>query len=208
MRGVARAISILALVGIVLGGIVATRLYRTLDKIDRKIAEVQEVFRGAFHAAPRLVVNHRTAWGETSPIAELAVVEREGEFDEEWKQTFLHSTKKVFLHGRYRAKAGFDLTRDFSVRVERGGAVTVFLPPAKILSVENVGDIQVRGENGLLNWLTDADIQAALHEFRLRTAAEAENSTLKAEAEEEALKRLRDLAAQAGTPIRFEKEAQ
>ena len=206
MRGIARALSLLALAGVLLGGFVAWRLYHTLETIDRKIAAVQEAFRGVFHAAPRLVVNHKTAWGETSPIAEFAVVEREGEFDEEWRQIFLHSTKKVFLHGRYRAKAGFDLARDFQVRVGRDGAVTVYLPPAKILSVENVGDVKIHGENGLINWLTDADIEAALKEFRVRAAAEAEGSTLKAEAEAEALKRLREVSAQAGTPIQFQPE--
>ncbi len=208
MRGLARALSLLLFAGAVLGAVVVWRLSHTLEAIDRKVAAVQEVFRGFFHAAPRLVVNHKAAWGQTSPIAEFAVVSREGDFDEEWKQTFLHSTKKVFLHGRYRAKAGFDLTRDFQVRIDRGsGAVTVFLPPARILSVVTVGDLKVRGENSFINWLTDTDIEAALRDFRAQTAAEAEKSTLKAEAEAEALKRLGELAAQTGTPIRFEREA-
>ncbi len=93
------------------------------------------------------------------------------------------------------------------MRIDPGsGAVTVFLPPARILSVETVGDLKVRGENGFINWLTDTDIEAALGDFRAQTAAEPRKSTLKDEAEAEALKRLAELAAQAGTPIRFEKE--
>ena len=195
----------LVVAGLGVAGYKAYRFYReATGAIDRRVEQVAGLFRDLFHDTPRLVVDHKTVWGKTAPIAEFAVVSKEGDFEQEWKQTRFLSTKRVVIRAKYLAKAGFDLNQEFAINVDhKTGEITALLPPAKVLSVELTSDLEVHGENGVLNWLTDADIAEALKYFREQVTVEAEKSGLPAEAETEALRRLEALAAQAGVKVRF-----
>ena len=195
----------LVLAGVGAVGYKAYRLYRqTAGEIDRRVGQVAELFRELFHDTPHLVVDHKTVWSQTAPIAEFAVVSKEGDFEQEWQQTRFLSTKRVVIRAKYLAKAGFDLNRNFEIDTDRKtGEITALLPPAQILSVELKSDLEVHGENGLINWLSDADIAEALKYFREQVTRQAEESGLPVEAETEALRRLEALAAQAGVKARF-----
>jgi len=206
VKGLGHAVLIVFLAGCLGLGFAGYSFYRhVVAAVDRRVAAVDAVFQNFFHATPHLVVAHRpTAWAPTQPIAEFAVLSRVGEFSEEWRQTRMLSTKKVVITARCVAKAGFDLNREFTVDVDHwSGRTTVTLPPPKILSVELTGDYQIHGENGLVNWLGDADLAEALRFFRAAVRSEMENSDLPTQAGEAALRRLDALAAEAGQPITF-----
>lgn len=209
MKGLGHTVLIVFLAGCLGLGCAGYSLYRHVVRaVDRRVEAVEAVeavFQNFFHATPHLVVARRpTAWAPAQPIAEFAVLSREGEFSEEWRQTRMLSTKKVVITARCVAKAGFDLNREFTVDVDHWtGRTTVTLPPPKILSVELAGDYRIHGENGLVNWLSDADLAEALRFFRAAVRSEMENSGLPEQAGEAALRRLDALAAEAGQPIAF-----
>jgi hypothetical protein len=81
----------------------------------------------------------------------------------------MRSEKKIALHGKYRAKIGFNLQKGFNLQVQRGGflkpgKITLQLPRAEILSLESL-DIQRTYISGLLNWVTKQDLEQATRQL-------------------------------------------
>jgi hypothetical protein len=81
-----------------------------------------------------------------------------------WTNTWLNSTKQIFISGTFEAKAGFDLHQKFSIVLKDEMAI-VMLPEPKILSVESQGDITYRDENGVWNWINTDDRTRATNAF-------------------------------------------
>jgi hypothetical protein len=81
----------------------------------------------------------------------------------------------VKLHGTFTAKAGFDLQQDVAVDL-RPDEITVRLPHASILGVEQTQTEVLAFENGLWNRISAADLEnelAVLPELARRKAAES-----------------------------------
>ena len=132
---------------------------------------------------PRVTVNNRVYFEQTSPIAELALISQKLEVEHEFLHTWAGSTKRLRLHGTYTAKAGFDLRQEFSVTVTPEATI-VRLPHAQILGVEqNVVEL-LAYENGFWNPISGADVQAELATLGKLARDRAAAQNLSAEAEE------------------------
>jgi hypothetical protein len=81
-----------------------------------------------------------------------------------WTNTWLTSTKQIFISGTFEAKAGFDLHQKFAIVLKEDKAI-VTLPEPKLLSVESKGDIRYRDESGVWNWISEDDRTKATNAF-------------------------------------------
>lgn len=123
-----------------------------------------EDFRKAFQFTPEIIVNNTIVLNQQSTILELAVLSQNFEHRYTWTNTWLGSTKQVFITGNFVAKAGFDLNEKFSIRLENDTAYVLVSEP-KILSVESQGDIVYRDEQGIWNWVSPDDRTKATNAF-------------------------------------------
>jgi hypothetical protein len=132
---------------------------------------------------PRVTVNNRVYFEQTSTIAELALISQKLEVEHEFLHTWAGSTKRLCLHGTYTAKAGFDLRQEFSVTVTPEATI-VRLPHAQILGVEQNAVELLAYENGFWNPISGADVQAELATLGKLARDRAAARNLSAEAEE------------------------
>jgi hypothetical protein len=102
--------------------------------------------------------------------------------------------KKLTAEATYRLKAGFDLHEPFSVTIDPATHVLhAQMPHAKILSVEQVGDLSYHGEDATLNRISDTDRADILSSLNSAAHSAAENSGLKLQAEQQVTQRLTEL---------------
>jgi len=155
----------------------------TVDQMERVGRDLRDAIVQITQLQPRVTVNNRVYFEQTSPIAELALISQKLEVEHEFLHTWAGSTKRLRLHGTYTAKAGFDLRQEFSVTVTPEATI-VRLPHAQILGVEqNVVEL-LAYENGFWNPISGADVQAELATLGKLTRDRAAAQNLSAEAEE------------------------
>lgn len=123
-----------------------------------------EDFRKAFQFTPEVKVNHVIVLNQQTPAFELSVLSQNFEHRYTWENSWLRSTKKIFISGTFNAKVGFDLQEKFSITL-RDNKAFVSLPAPQTLSVESQGDIQYRDENGIWNWVDVEDRTRATNAF-------------------------------------------
>jgi hypothetical protein len=200
----------LVLVTVAVLGFLALR--SCTSAVDRTVDHVRDAFSQVLHVQPQVTVDQRVILTQTAPIAELAVVTKEElvtlDFDEHLEVLSLQiplTEKKLTAEATYRLKAGFDLSEPFSVTIDPVTHVLhATMPHAKILSVEQVGDLSYHGEDATLNRVTDSDrteILRSLHEAAERAA---ENSGLKIDAEQQVTQRLNELMNHNGQSLQIE----
>ena len=163
-------------------------------ELERVGRDIRDAFVEVAQLQPRVIVNNRVYLEKTTAMAELAILSRQIEVEHEFLHTWAGSTKRVKLHGTFTAKAGFDLQQDFSVDL-RPDEVTVRIPHASILGVEQKQTEVLAFENGLWNRISAADLQnelAALPELARQKAAQ---SGILVEAEAALQKQLNERAA-------------
>ncbi len=133
----------------------------------------------------------------TKDIQELSVMERDLQSIIKYETVFLGSKKTIILKGKFKAKAGFDLTKasEFSIV---NGKINGALPAAEILSVELMDYEIYHSQDGMLNRLQSPDQEAATKQLLLQARKDAECSDLKQRAESQFKQRLNDLM---GEPI-------
>ena len=168
-------------------------------ELERVGRELRDAFVEVAQLQPRITINNRVYLEKTTATAQLAILSRQIEVEHELLHTWAGSTKRVKLHGTFTAKAGFDLQEDVAVDV-RPEEITIRLPHASILGLEQVQTEVLSFENGLWNRISAADLEkelAALPELARRKAAE---STILAEAETALQKQLEE-RVQASRPI-------
>ena len=78
------------------------------------------------------------------------------------------------------------------------------MPHAKILSVEQVGEITYHGEDATLNRVTDSDRTEILSNMHIAALKAAEDSGLKLDAEKQVMQRLTDLMQHNGQNLQIE----
>lgn len=159
-----------------------------LERIGR---DVRDAIVEVAHLQPRVTINNRVYLEKTTATAQLAILSRQIEVEHELLHTWAGSTKRVKLHGTFTAKAGFDLQQDVAVDI-RPEEITIRLPHASILGVEQTQTEVLTFENGLWNRISAADLQselAALPELARQRAAE---SGILAEAESALQKQLNE----------------
>ena len=159
----------------------ATR--ETVHQMERLGRDLRDTIVQITQLQPRVTINNRVYFEQTSPIAELALISRKLEVEHEFLHTWAGSTKRLRLHGTYTAKAGFDLRKEFSVTISPEATI-IRVPHAQLLGVEQNAIELLAYENGFWNPISGADVEselAALGKLALERAAE---QGLAAQAEE------------------------
>jgi hypothetical protein len=118
----------------------------------------------AFQFTPQITVNNVIVVQQQSSIFELATVSQQFSHTYTWKNTWMGSTKEIQVSGTFDAKSGFDLSKKFTIVIEKEKAIVTF-PSPEILSVESLGGIQFRDENGIWNWVSEEDRSRAVNAF-------------------------------------------
>ena len=181
--------------------IVATlSLYVLLVVIPTQMAErsysgaraLADDFRKAFQITPEIKVNNTIVLNQQSSIFELSVLQQNFEHRYVWENSWLGSTKKIFISGTFSAKSGFDLHKKFSITL-RDDKAFVVLPAPRTLSVEALGDITYRDEQGIWNWVDVDDRTRATNAFMRDARRFAEQADFNEAAKQRMEKRLNEL---------------
>ena len=156
-------------------------LGQSVTELERLGRNARDTFVELAHLQPRVTVNNRVYLEQTTTVAELAVLARRVEVEQEMLHTWAGSSKRIKLHGTYLVKAGFDLRKRFTVNVHPE-EILIELPHAQILSIEQEQLEVLTLENGLWNRISTDDIQAQL--AALPEQARQRATALPAEAEQ------------------------
>lgn len=179
---------------------------------DQTIDHVRDAFSQVLRVQPQITVNQRVVLTQTAPIAELAVVTKQElvtiGYDEHLEVLAIQvplTEKKFSAEATYQIKAGFDLREPFSVQVDPAThAITASMPHAKILSVEQVGDLSYHGDDALLNRITDAEREKIVNDIHAAARKAAQESGLRTDAEKQVSERLQQLMTHNGQAFQIE----
>jgi uncharacterized protein DUF4230 len=163
------ALTLIVLIGAAMLTIVFLRLEswpgRTAKQSTAELERVGRDLRDAFvevtHLQPRITINDRVYLEKTTATAQLAILSRQIEVEHELLHTWAGSTKRIKLHGTFMAKAGFDLQQDVAVDLHPD-EITVRLPHASILGLEQKQTEVLAFENGFWNRISAADLENEL----------------------------------------------
>lgn len=202
----------ICLILVTLAALTLLVINRCTDATARAVSQVRDAFAAVLQVQPRIAINERVVQTQTAPIAELAVVTKEElvtlgftEHEELLSYTIPLTEKKLTVEGTYRLKAGFDLRQPFSVVIDPAThRVKATLPEAKILSVEQVGDLTYHGEDSLLNRLNDTERAQTVNDLYKAARQAAEDSSLKREATDQVTQRLQQLLAHNGQSLELD----
>jgi hypothetical protein len=155
------------------------------EDIERLGRDLRSAFIDVANLQPKITINNRTVVNETSsPAAELATLTKQLKVKREFAHTWAGSSKRIKLSGTFTVKAGFDLRQDVTVDV-RPDEITIQLPHAQIVGVEENRVDVLALENGLWNHITGADLENELAQLPEMARKEAIAIGLPAEAEQE-----------------------
>ena len=162
-------ISILAFLLILFGVTVWLVFFYFPNKTLSVAKTLAETVKGTLGLSPQVTINQKIIYRRTNEILQLAMIEQDFDVEHETSHMWMRSEKKVTLRGTYRAKIGFNLQKGFNIEVHRGslfgaGQVILELPRAEVLSVEPL-DVQKFKSSGLINWVTNKDIENATREL-------------------------------------------
>lgn len=170
-RGCLAALLVLAVIAAALAGFI---FYRTQTAAS---GLVRDAFLAVAHLQPKVTVDEHVVLEQTTPVLELAVIERDVSVERETTDSWLGSTKRLRVRATYHIKAGFDLRQPFDVNVQSagGGSITARLPPARLLSAEQIRLETLDVRNGMWNRVAPEEIKAELNllstEARLKALA-------------------------------------
>jgi hypothetical protein len=154
----------------------------TVDELERLGRDARNALVEMAKVQPRVTIKEQVYFEQTTDIAELALVSQRIEVEHEFVHTWAGSSKRLHLHGTFTAKAGFDLRQEIAVNVQPDG-ITVRLPHAAILGVEQNAMDVLAFENGFWNPISGADVQAELNALENIARQRAIKRGLPAEAE-------------------------
>jgi hypothetical protein len=144
-------------------------------ELERLGRDVRDALIEMAQLKPRVTINNRIYLEKTTATAQLAILSRQVEVEQEFQHTWAGSTKRVKLHGTFVAKAGFDLQQDVAVDLQPE-EIAISLPRATILGVEQKQVDVLAFENGFWNKISAADLEsqlAVLPELARQKAAES-----------------------------------
>lgn len=189
-------ISILLFLLVLFGG-TAWLMFVYFPKKTLSVAkELAETVKNTLGLTPQVTVNQKIIYKRTNEILELAMIEQDFDVEYETSDKVLGSEKRILLRGTYKAKIGFDLQKGFNVEVQRGrlfkpGQIVLQLPRAEILSVVPL-DIQKMTSSGLINWVTNRDVENAMQELAGLAQGKASKLDMLADAEKRIENRLNE----------------
>lgn len=184
---------------IVVGTISAYVIFVVLpEQLARKSYEgartLAEDIRKAMQFTPEVKVENTIVLNQQTSVFELSVLDQNFEHRYVWENSWLGSTKKIFISGTFDAKVGFDLHRKFSITL-RDNKAYVQLAEPRVLSVESRGDITYRDEQGVWNWVSVNDRTKATNAFFRDARRYADDAPFVNDAKGAMEKRLRELLA-------------
>jgi hypothetical protein len=130
-------------------------------ELERLGRELRAAFVDIAHLQPQIKINNRVYTEQTIPTSELVMVSRRVEVEHEMQHTWAGSSKRVKLHGTFLVKAGFDLRSDLAIDI-RPESISIRMPHAQILGVEQQNVDVLEFENGFWNRISAADLQSEL----------------------------------------------
>jgi len=151
-----------------------------------------EDIRKALQFTPEVKVDNVIVLNQQTSAFELAVLNQNFEHRYAWENSWLGSTKKIIISGTFNAKVGFDLHKKFSITLRDGKAFVTLAEP-RTLSVESLGDIQYRDEQGIWNWVNTADRTRATNAFIRDARRYSDGAGFVRDAKKEMEERLSDL---------------
>lgn len=135
-----------------------------MDKTYEFIKRVAKDIDKVVHFRPVATVEGKTILEASTSISELSIREKPFEHTYSWKSTWMGSTKEISLKGTYKAKAGFDLSKPFSIEASHDmGRVKTAVPPVQINSLERVGFVILKEQDGWWNGITSDERQKAIN---------------------------------------------
>ncbi len=177
---------IVAVVVVIIFWRIETWPARTAQQSTAQLEKLGKDLRAAFidiaQLQPRITINNRVYMEQTTPVSELVVLSRRIEVEHELLHTWVGSSKRVKLHGTFIVKAGFDLRHNLSIDIGPT-EITVQLPHAQILGIEQEQVDVLAFENGLWNRISGEDVQSELSILPQLAREKAAESDLPAEAE-------------------------
>jgi hypothetical protein len=192
--------SLKLLIALVLTAIIAA--YIILVTIPTQLAKrsyegaqtIGQAFREAFQFTPEVRVESTVVLNQQTPVLELSVLSQNFEHRYVWENSWVGSTKKIFISGTFNAKVGFDLRQKVSIMLQDDKAI-VTLPQPQALSVESRGDIEYRDENGIWNWVNLEDRTRATNAFIRHARSYANQAAFIEDAKQEIEDKLQHLLA-------------
>jgi len=175
---------------------IAEKSYNGAKQIGHDIRE-------AFRVTPEITVNKTIILQQQTPILELATLTQKFQHQYEWTNTTLKSTKKIKITGTFDAKAGFDLNKKFSIRIEENKAY-VTLPRPQLLSIESLNDVKFEDENGYWNWINENDRSAAMNAFTRDARDYASQADFVQQAQRTMEQKLKEILTLHGKEVVFE----
>ena len=160
-------------------------------ELERLGRDLRAAFVDIAHLQPRIIINNRIYMEQTAPVSELIVLSRRIDVEHEFLHTWVGSSKRVKLHGNFIAKAGFDLQEGLSIDVGPE-QITVQLPHAQILGVEQQQLDFLAFENGLWNRISAQDLQSELSVLPQLAWKKAVETGLPGEAEQRLQRQLEE----------------
>jgi Protein of unknown function (DUF4230) len=184
---------------------------RCESAMNRTLAGITNTFDSVLKVRPEIRINQTVVYEQTASIAEFAIVSKEQLVDytyQEHKQIIGGqiplTEKKITARALYTIKAGFDLHQPFVVDINsESGKIEAELPPAQILSLEQLNAPTLKDEAGLLNPVTEEERQQVLDGLAASARQAAVNSGLVQDAEKQALERLQEISKRNGQSIQF-----
>jgi hypothetical protein len=183
-----------------------TAIYVVFYKIPHQLAHVvADSFRSAFNFQPQVTINDIVVLEQSSPIAELAMESKRVFAQHIYQSTWAYSTKTMEMYGVFTAKAGFDLTQPFVVKIQRMPLkIFVKLPQPKLLSLQMDNYHILRDEDGYWNKLDASEREGAVTELQKNARQKVLGSPLLSEAKTELEKRIQEIVAKDGYSVEFE----
>lgn len=165
-----------------------------IDKSAEVLGKIPGIIATVFQA--RVNISTSATICDATPIAELAVLQRNIREIIDYKNTDYYSTKQIVAEQTFVAKIGFDLQAHFSATFDpSNNLVTISLPDPKVLSLEpsNPAPKYYVDDSGIINRLTTDDHQQILIGLKEQAAHDAESALAVGDAKQMIETRFRDL---------------
>jgi|GEM_PF-912601 len=158
------------------------------------IDRVSEAFTAIFQSRVNVVASSTVC--DATPIAELAVLQRNIREIVDYSKTDLGSNKRIIAEQTFVAKIGFDLAARFSAIYDATNRVmTITLPEPKILSLESSSPAPnyYLAADGVINKITTEDHRQILMQLKAQARKSADSALAIGDARQMIKTRFEDL---------------
>lgn len=172
----------------------ANKWYDVAKKIGKDVDDV-------IHFRPRMTSGGVTLLKESNSIKELSTTEKNFDHTHVWESTWMGSTKRMELKGRFIAKAGYDLTKPFSIDISKDGKIIrANMPLARVNSVEQLKMEVLKDENGLWNKISPQEREQAMNALLQDARKSIEKSDILEEADKAFMRQLEGAIRKSAPP--------